>query len=82
MTLDLSALPPARRPSVLDAFLREDAAARVPDVYARVYQRAGLRDVAYRETADALNHAMRLPREPGAFHVTARFVQAVMREGR
>lgn len=82
LTISLDGLPPKRRARVLDAYAREAAADRAGREYAGIYERVRLRDVAYGDTADAVNRALGLPRTPGGFVVTERFVRAVLREGR
>lgn len=81
MTLDLSALPPARRERIEDAYWRERAAVRIRETYPAMRERWGS-EQALDETADAVNAALALPRCRRGFTVSARFVRAVMREGR
>ncbi len=82
LSLSLDGLPPARRARVLDAYAREAVADRALKLYPGIYERVKLRDLAYADTAEAVNRALGLPMEDEGFTATPRYVQAVMREGR
>lgn len=85
LAFDLSHLPSERRARVEakaeDAYVREAAAAAIPDAYAAKLQRyRGFR--AKGETARAVNRALGLPRTEGGFEVTATYVHKVIYRGR